>query len=76
MMDCNKAAHLIDRKDFEQLNMKDKLYLRMHSAICGNCRGYNRFSHVLKSLFGKVYEEEECLSGNEKEEMKKKLSSN
>ena len=76
MIDCKKAAHLIDRNDFEKLTTKDKLNLRMHNAMCGKCRGYKRFSHILKSLFGKITEHQECLSFEEKEELKKKLSSN
>jgi len=72
---CKKAVHLIDRKDFEKLTTWEKFNLRLHNAVCKRCRGYNRFSHVLKSLFGKISEQEKCLSCEEKEELKKKLSS-
>lgn len=75
MIDCKEAAHLIDRKDFEKLSMKEKLNLRMHNAMCGQCRGYKRFSHILKSLFGDITKHQECLSCEEKKELKKKLSS-
>ncbi len=74
MIDCKEAAHLIDKNDFDKLTVRQKLNLRMHNARCGQCRGYKRFSHVLKSLFGKISAHEECLSCEEKEEIKKKLS--
>ena len=72
MIDCNKAAHLIDRSDWGKLSFKEKFALRMHNAMCGKCRGYKRFSHVLKSLFGDITNAQECLTCEEKEEMKKK----
>ena len=74
MIDCKEAAHLIDKNDFEKLSFRQKLDLRMHNAMCGQCRGYKRFSHILKSLFGKISSHDECLSCEEKEEIKKKLS--
>lgn len=75
MIDCKKAVQLIDRKEFENLSAKEKLNLRIHNAMCGKCRGYKRFSHILKSLFGKITEHQECLTCEEKEKMKQKLSS-
>ena len=74
MIDCKEAAKLIDKNDFEKLDFSQKLNLRMHNAMCGKCRGYKRFSHVLKSLFGKLNTHKECLSSEEKEEIKNKLS--
>ena len=74
MIDCKEAAHLIDRKDFNELSFREKLSLRIHNARCGQCRGYKRFSHILKSLFGEISKHEECLSCDEKEEIKKKLT--
>lgn len=74
MIDCKEAAHLIDVNDFEKLSFRQKLSLRFHNAMCGKCIGYKRFSHILKSLFGKISAHEECLSCEEKEELKKKLS--
>jgi hypothetical protein len=76
MIDCKEAAHLIDKEDFDKLTLRQKLNLRMHNAMCGKCRGYKRFSHILKSLFGNITEHNECLSCEEKEELKKKLTSN
>ena len=76
MIDCKEAAHLIDKEDFDKLTLRQKLNLRMHNAMCGKCRGYKRFSHILKSLFGNITKHNECLSCEEKEELKKKLTSN
>ncbi|MEN8928866.1 MAG: hypothetical protein ABF258_01805 [Flavobacteriales bacterium] len=75
MMNCEEAAHLIDRNDWKELSLKEKLNLRMHNAMCGRCRGYKKFSHILKSLFGDITSAQECLSYDEKEEMKKKIKS-
>ncbi len=76
MIDCKKAAHLIDRNDFEKLTTTEKFKLRMHNAMCGKCRGYKKFSHILKSLFGDLTKHQECLTCDEKEELKERLSSN
>jgi hypothetical protein len=74
-MDCKEAAILIDRSDWEKLSFKEKLSLRFHNAMCGKCRGYKKFSHILKSLFGDITTANECLSCEEKEEMKKNINS-
>ena len=76
MIDCKEAAHLIDKKDWEKLGFKERLNLRRHNAMCGRCRGYKRFSHILKSLFGDMTKASECLSCEEKEEMKEKVRAN
>lgn len=75
MINCEEAAHLIDRNDWKELSFKEKLSMRMHNAMCGNCRGYKKFSHILKSLFGDITNAQECLSCEEKEEMKNKINS-
>lgn len=75
MIDCKEAAHLIDRNDWNELSFKEKLRLRFHNAKCGKCRGYKKFSHVFKSLFGDISQAQECLTCEEKEEMKKKINS-
>ncbi len=74
-MECKEAAHLIDISDWKKLSLKDKLRLRIHNAMCGNCRGYKKFSHVFKSLFGDITQAQECLTCEEKEEMKKNIKS-
>lgn len=75
MIDCKEAAHLIDRNDWNELSFKEKLNLRIHNAMCGQCRGYKRYSHILKSLFGDITKETPCLSEKEKTDLKKKLAS-
>ena len=35
---CQKAAELISQSLDEPLDMVDKLRLRMHLSMCGNCR--------------------------------------
>lgn len=75
MIDCKEAARYIDRSDFDKLSFKEKLSLRIHNARCGQCRGYKRYSHILKSLFGDITNASPCLTENEKAEIKKKLAS-
>lgn len=73
MMKCKEAAILIDRSDWEKLSLKERLSLRFHNAMCGKCRGYKKYSHIFKSLFGDITQAQECLTKEEKEEMKKKI---
>lgn len=75
MKDCKEVALLIDRNDWKELSFKEKLTLRYHNAMCGNCRGYKKYSHVLKSFFGDIKKADECLTCDEKEEMKKRINS-
>ena len=75
MKNCDDIAHLIDRNDWNELSFKGKLEIRFHNAMCGKCRGYKKFSHILKSLFGDITNAQECLTCDEKEEMKKKINS-
>jgi hypothetical protein len=75
MIDCKEAAQLIDRSDWEKLSFKEKLNMRLHNAMCGKCRGYKKYSHIIKSLFGDITQAQECLTCEEKEEMKRKINS-
>lgn len=75
MKNCDDIAHLIDRNDWNELSFKEKLDIRFHNAMCGQCRGYKKFSHILKSLFGDITQAQECLSNEEKEDMKNKIKS-
>ena len=75
MKDCKEIAQLIDRSDWEKLSFKERLSLRMHNAMCGQCRGYKKYSHIFKSLSGDITKAQECLTCDEKEEMKKRMSS-
>jgi hypothetical protein len=75
MIDCKEAAQLIDRSDWEKLSFKEKLNMRLHNAMCGKCRGYKKYSHIFKSLFGDITQAQECLTCEEKEEMKRKINS-
>ena len=74
MIDCKEAARYIDKSDFDKLSFVEKLNLRLHNAMCGQCRGYKKYSHILKSLFGDIANAQECLSCEEKEEMKRKFN--
>ncbi len=47
MMNCKQATQLLSEKLDRPLNVKEKVALGVHTAICVSCR---RFSHQMKIL--------------------------
>ena len=47
---CQKAAELISQSLDEPLDMVDKLRLRMHLSMCGNCRNVEEQLHMIHKM--------------------------
>ncbi len=75
MISCEKAAHLMDKKDFENLSGKEKRALWWHNLYCKLCRKYHRFSKSLTGAFKDVKKKTPTLSDADKNKLKDNLSS-
>jgi len=73
-MDCKEAAYLIDKKDTEKLSFWKKLTLKFHNFMCKNCAEYQNDSNAISKMIHKIYSGKQCLSCEEKSEMKENLS--
>jgi hypothetical protein len=51
---CQKAAELISQSLDEPLDMVDKLRLRMHLSMCGNCRNVQEQLNLIHKMGGKL----------------------
>jgi len=47
---CQKAAELLSQALDEPLDMVDKLRLRMHLSMCGNCRNVEEQLHMIHKM--------------------------
>ena len=72
-MDCEKAAHIIDKKDFKEVSFWEKFTLKLHNFLCKKCRGYEKDTHILRRLMSKISTEAPCLTCDEKEVIKNNL---
>lgn len=72
MIDCGKAAELIERGEFEQIGFWRRRKLRLHLKICNLCNDYHEDSKVLSKVIkiAGVKFCDSCISEEEKERMK------
>lgn len=47
MLSCDKATTLIEKKSGDKLSCGENLQLKMHTAMCGACKQYQRQSVLL-----------------------------
>ena len=61
MLSCKKAAALIDKKPLFGLTLKERVMLKMHTALCTACTEYKKQSkfieHALHKHFHTITEE-------------------
>jgi len=50
MKDCQEITELIERSKVERVSLGDRLSIRFHSTICGNCRRYFKDSDLMDEL--------------------------
>lgn len=50
MFSCKKASELLDKKSELPLSFKEKVTLRMHTAMCDGCKAYQKQSVILDVL--------------------------
>ena len=73
-MSCKKSTELIEKSKINTLNFKEKVFLRLHLAMCSPCSKYNKLSDQLDSLIQKGFEKEdstETISDKRKQEILK-----
>jgi len=51
---CQKAAELLSRSLDEPLDMVDKLRLRMHLSMCGNCRNVQEQLNLIHKMGAQI----------------------
>ncbi len=77
MKNCEDTTLDVERSSFERLSIKDRLALRMHLAMCPQCRKYFKDSTTIDTLLKKRFShlgEEYKFTQEEKDEMKRKLA--
>jgi predicted anti-sigma-YlaC factor YlaD len=51
---CKKAAELLSQSLDEPLDMVDKLRLRMHLSMCGNCRNVEEQLNLIHQMGAQI----------------------
>ncbi len=49
-MSCKKSTELIEKSKIASLSLKEKLYLRLHLAMCSPCTKYSKLSDQIDTL--------------------------
>ncbi|GEM_PF-3201068 len=73
MISCEKAAKIMDQRDFKQLSFKEKFLMKFHNLHCKGCRVYDKLSKRLYKLIEKEKSNPPALSSSEKDQLKKQL---
>ena len=76
MKDCQEVSMDIERSAFERLSLKDRTGLRLHLAICKECRKYFKDSIVIDKLLKKKFKHlgDYSFTSQEKESLKQKIA--
>ncbi len=73
MIDCKKAALLVEKKKYIKLPFFSVLGLKLHMAICKDCTHYVSDSEAIDHLVQMVYDNAAKLSDSDKQKMIEKL---
>lgn len=73
MISCEKAAKIMDQRDFKQLTFKEKFLMKFHNLHCKGCRVYDKLSKKFYKLLDKEKSNPPKLSEIEKANLKKNL---
>ncbi|MDX1349166.1 MAG: hypothetical protein R3279_02900 [Putridiphycobacter sp.] len=73
MIDCKKAAYIIDTKAYKPTSFIKKLGLKFHLVICPHCAKYEKDSKAVDHIVRYVSQHAAALSEAEKKEMIRKL---
>ena len=55
MLTCPKASALIDKKNLFGLTRKEKMMLKMHTAVCKYCMAYQKQSIIIDHALNKHF---------------------
>jgi len=67
MHSCRRVAELLSQSLDEPLGLFDTIRLRMHLAICGNCRHVEEQLKGVQSLTARFFETDTALEGDANE---------
>ena len=78
MLTCEKAAGLIDKKKLFGLSRKEKIMLKMHTAVCKYCSAYQKQSELIEEALQKHFHNinKKTTLLPENKELKEKIISN
>ena len=54
MLSCKKASALIDKKQLFGISWKEKVQLKMHTAMCDACGVYEKQSKIIDNFLNKT----------------------
>lgn len=77
MISCQKATELIEKRNFSELTVYEKLKLVFHKSMCSACASYEKQSHLLDKLLQETIRKkpaEQAAPGGQ-EELKKRIIS-
>ena len=59
MYSCRQVAELISRSHDEPLGVLDKLRLRLHLSLCGNCSTVEQQLGAVRTLAGEAFDSDD-----------------
>lgn len=74
-MNCEKITYYIDKGYLTELNISEKIQIKLHSLICNCCKNYAPDTKVLNQIMTLLNKEDSTqnLSDTEKNELKEAL---
>ena len=70
---CNKATYLIEKRQLDQITLKEGIELRIHFLGCYFCRLYNRQSKMINGMLKALFEEPVNLNNKTYDRFKQEL---
>lgn len=69
---CEKAAHICDKKQYQEAKFTERILLRVHLLLCGLCRTYSSKNHKLSKSIENA--DIKIIDQNKKQELKDRLN--
>lgn len=74
---CDEATTICDKSQYGEATLFEKIQLNFHFLICKICSKYtkqnNKMSKIYKMKANDCKEQKQCMSSEEKEQLKKQL---
>lgn len=70
---CRKATYLIEKKQSEEITLREKLELKIHMAGCSVCRVFEKQSEMINHMVKNLFHTEQAENRLLDEEFKKNL---
>ena len=74
-VNCEKITYYIEKGFLTELNVSEKMQIKLHSVMCKSCRNYAPDSEALNKILAMLGKEGEtsAMSAEDKEELKKAI---